>query len=388
MSGRCRIQLRGLPTVERVVGGADLMAVAAALDLPLSDSTLLTRHQTGTRALLRIQDGCDEHCTFCATTMARGANRSRSVEDARRVKRRVLARASCRDRDHRNSHRHVRRGHRTSLGALMTRLVAAVPGGPLSTVVDRGDGDRRRAASSCSSDGARRARAAHARAAAVGVRSRCCKRMGRHWYTAATYARGRRANGGAHAACSDSAPTSSPGFPARPRRTTRRRSRSLESLPFTYLHVFPYSLRPGTAARATAVTVSPPSIARARAAELRAIGDRKARRLRGDAWSADRPTSWSIGTGSRAARADRGLSRRSRVDPIDSAEAERGRRAAELGLSAGRRRRLLAATRARRPAFRSSMTRDAPHRLHRDLRLPDERERFRADARKARGAWL
>ena len=43
-----------------------------------------TTRQTGTRALLRIQDGCDEHCTFCATTIARGANRSRPVDDAGR----------------------------------------------------------------------------------------------------------------------------------------------------------------------------------------------------------------------------------------------------------------------------------------------------------------
>ena len=46
-----------------------------------------TAHQAGARALLRIQDGCDEHCTFCATTLARGAHRSRPsaalVEEAR-----------------------------------------------------------------------------------------------------------------------------------------------------------------------------------------------------------------------------------------------------------------------------------------------------------------
>src|SRR3989442_3672501 len=34
-----------------------------------------------TRGLLKIQDGCDEHCTFCATTLARGANRSRPVAE-------------------------------------------------------------------------------------------------------------------------------------------------------------------------------------------------------------------------------------------------------------------------------------------------------------------
>ena len=76
-----QLQLRALPTVERVIGGADLAAIASALDLAPSDSAVLTIYQSGTRALLRIQDGCDEHCTFCATTMARGANRSRSVDD-------------------------------------------------------------------------------------------------------------------------------------------------------------------------------------------------------------------------------------------------------------------------------------------------------------------
>ncbi|MDD4541593.1 MAG: tRNA (N(6)-L-threonylcarbamoyladenosine(37)-C(2))-methylthiotransferase MtaB [Eubacteriales bacterium] len=33
-----------------------------------------------TRAYLKIQDGCDNHCSYCATTMARGPARSRKVE--------------------------------------------------------------------------------------------------------------------------------------------------------------------------------------------------------------------------------------------------------------------------------------------------------------------
>ena len=70
--------IAALPTVAHVVGGADLPAIAAALDLP--PTVVVPNAQTGTRALLRIQDGCDEHCTFCATTLARGAARSRSPE--------------------------------------------------------------------------------------------------------------------------------------------------------------------------------------------------------------------------------------------------------------------------------------------------------------------
>ena len=51
--------IRALPTVERVVAGADLTAIADALDLRAVDSRILTRAQSGSRALLRVQDGCD-----------------------------------------------------------------------------------------------------------------------------------------------------------------------------------------------------------------------------------------------------------------------------------------------------------------------------------------
>ncbi|HEY9425892.1 MAG TPA: radical SAM protein, partial [Gemmatimonadaceae bacterium] len=73
--------LRSLPTVESVVGGADLEGVANALDVDPALALARTARQSGARALLRIQDGCDEHCTFCATTIARGANRSRPVHE-------------------------------------------------------------------------------------------------------------------------------------------------------------------------------------------------------------------------------------------------------------------------------------------------------------------
>jgi threonylcarbamoyladenosine tRNA methylthiotransferase MtaB len=49
----------------------------------------------------------------------------------------------------------------------------------------------------------------------------------------------------------------------------------VQALPFTSLHVFPYSERPGTAAARLPERVTP-SVARARAAELRTIGVAKA----------------------------------------------------------------------------------------------------------------
>src|SRR5204862_8282925 len=75
------LSLRGLPSVEQLVAGADLTALAAALSLPRDASVVRAPAQTSVRALLRVQDGCDEHCTFCATTLARGNNRSRPVAE-------------------------------------------------------------------------------------------------------------------------------------------------------------------------------------------------------------------------------------------------------------------------------------------------------------------
>ncbi len=37
------------------------------------------RHRT--RAFIKVQDGCDNHCTFCITSVARGAGRSRPVDE-------------------------------------------------------------------------------------------------------------------------------------------------------------------------------------------------------------------------------------------------------------------------------------------------------------------
>ena len=84
-------------------------------------------------------------------------------------------------------------------------------------------------------------------------RTGCSSRMGRHWYTAATYARGGRADWQRRCRFSDSVRTSSPVFPGEtdggPCRDAGVRRRSCRS---RISHVFPYSARPGTAADAAA----------------------------------------------------------------------------------------------------------------------------------------
>jgi threonylcarbamoyladenosine tRNA methylthiotransferase MtaB len=120
------LKARSLPTVQHVIAGADLPAIAAALDLSPVAASVLTRAQAGTRALLRIQDGCDEHCTFCATTLARGANRSRAADDL------VREATSLGERHAEIVITGIHIGTYgadigSSLGALMQRLVRDVP---------------------------------------------------------------------------------------------------------------------------------------------------------------------------------------------------------------------------------------------------------------------
>jgi threonylcarbamoyladenosine tRNA methylthiotransferase MtaB len=78
-----------LPGVVRVVGNeAKDQLVRDLLDLPeavfdrepLARQPLPGLHQR-TRAFIKVQDGCDNYCTFCITRIARGASRSRSLTE-------------------------------------------------------------------------------------------------------------------------------------------------------------------------------------------------------------------------------------------------------------------------------------------------------------------
>ena len=82
-------QARGLPNVRRVVTNDHKdHLVAEVLDLPEESFDLepiarepLPGLHRRTRAFIKVQDGCDNHCTFCITTVARGEGRSRPVAD-------------------------------------------------------------------------------------------------------------------------------------------------------------------------------------------------------------------------------------------------------------------------------------------------------------------
>src|SRR5690606_31608789 len=79
-AARSASALGALPSVGQVIAGADLEALARSLELPPEMARPVAAAQSGARGLLRVQDGCDEHCTFCATTLARGAHRSRDAD--------------------------------------------------------------------------------------------------------------------------------------------------------------------------------------------------------------------------------------------------------------------------------------------------------------------
>jgi threonylcarbamoyladenosine tRNA methylthiotransferase MtaB len=257
--------------VSDVIGGADLGALATALGIDPSLQRFRPILQTTSRALLRVQDGCDEHCTFCATTLARGANRSRSADE-------LVREAAALAAEHPEivitgihiGTYGVDRG--SSLGALVERLVKEVPRVRFRlTSVEASEVDAR-LEELIAGDPSRVA--PHLHAPLQSGSDLVLKRMGRHWYSAATYAAAATriaARRGVFALGADLIT----GFPGETGADHAATVSLVRSLPFTYLHVFPYSARPGTAALRMGGEV-PAAVSRERAAELREIGEMKA----------------------------------------------------------------------------------------------------------------
>ena len=266
------LRISRLPTVEAVVPGADLARLASVLDVPLAPAAEpLTRAQAGTRALLRIQDGCDEHCTFCATTLARGSNRSRSIDT-------LVREAAALARHHPEiviTGIHIGTYGAdigSSLGALLERLVEEVPGVRFRlSSIEATELDERLVELLVAVP---RRLAPHVHAPLQSASDRLLRRMGRHWYTATTYAAAveRLASGMSILGLGADVIT---GFPGETSQDHAATVGFIERLPFTYLHVFPFSMRPGTAAERLPDRV-PPGVADDRAEELRQIGARKA----------------------------------------------------------------------------------------------------------------
>jgi threonylcarbamoyladenosine tRNA methylthiotransferase MtaB len=265
------LRVRSLPTVEHVVPGADLVAIAEALEIDVPIGGVLTTHQTGTRALLRVQDGCDEHCTFCTTTLARGANRSRFADDV------VREAAALAERHAEIVISGIHIGTYgvdidSSLGALMTRLVDEVPDVRFRlTSIEATEIDAPLARLFVERPNRL---VPHVHAPLQSGSDRVLRRMGRSWYTSATYSAALEQLAGRMPILGLGADVIT-GFPGETDADHRATVALVERLPFTYLHVFPYSARPGTAAPRLNGQVAS-SLADERAAELREIAGRRA----------------------------------------------------------------------------------------------------------------
>jgi threonylcarbamoyladenosine tRNA methylthiotransferase MtaB len=283
---RCPDALRALPGVAAVVGArshrglAGVLARVAAgeppaapdegpawdLDPAVAPGPAAPRHA---RPALKVQDGCDERCTYCAVPLARGPARSMPFEAAVARARALRARHAevvltgvhlgAYGRDHRPAR---------SLEELV-RAVVAGPGGrvrlssveplevPLALLRD------------------------------AGTRERLCPHLHLPLQSGAApvlRAMRRPYGPGEYAAVVEAVAALVPdvclgadvvaGFPGETDADHRATVALVERLPLAYLHVFPFSPRPGTPAAELPGAV-PAAVRRARAAELRALSARR-----------------------------------------------------------------------------------------------------------------
>jgi len=294
----CSAALRGeeyeaMPGVTRVVRGHDPMAVADALgggrltQLELSASLdaidtepiggeLLRRRHGASRGWLKVQDGCDRKCSFCATRLARGASRSRAPEE-------VVAEAGLLAQAHAElvvTGIHI--GHygrdlrpEWTLSRLCALLLESVPevrlrlGSIEATEVDELLVDL------LSTSGGRLAPHLH-----MPLQSGSDRVLGamRRWHTARAY-RHRALQIADRVVPLGLGADVITGFPGETDEDHAATRALVDALPFTYLHVFPFSPRVGTPAAAMAGRVVE-RVAGERARELREIAQEKGRAYR------------------------------------------------------------------------------------------------------------
>ena len=267
--------IAALPNVTDVVDGTDPAGVLEALGHPsITAQPVLRSFDRGARAWLKIQDGCDEHCTFCATTLARGDSRSRAPEV---VVEEALALAAHHQEIvltgvHVGSYG-ADRGDGVGLSALVEMLVQRVPVTRFRlTSVEATQVDDRLVDIMVTAPDRL---APHLHAPLQSGSDQVLRRMGRHWYTAGTY----RARVEQLAERIDPLGLGADvmvGFPAETDDDFAMTRAVVEALPFTYLHVFPYSERSEAVSHKLGPPVDP-QVATARSAELRTMVDEKAR---------------------------------------------------------------------------------------------------------------
>lgn len=279
-------QYEAMDGVSAVVPGHDAVAVAEgvssndlvqlglsrALDRIDSEpigAELLRERRGATRGWLKVQDGCDRKCSFCATRLARGDSRSRAPEE-------VIAEARVLAETHAElvvtgihiGHYGIDLEPQWTLGRLVASLLEGVPdvrfrlGSVEATEVDdlllelleQSDGRL----------------APHLHMPLQSGADPVLRRM-RRWHTRDQY-RARTLEIAERVAPLGLGADVITGFPGETDADHADTVRLVDELPFTYLHVFPFSPRSGTAADALAREMPVPQrVAGERARELREL---------------------------------------------------------------------------------------------------------------------
>lgn len=285
--------------VTAVVGGADASGVARAVAgggqaralVPLELRSALERIDTepvgaellreragATRGWLKIQDGCDRRCSFCATRLARGPSRSRPARD-------VIREARLLARTHPElvlTGIHI--GHYgrdleepITLSRLVARLLDEVPAVRLRLgSVEATEVDDLLIELIATSSGAL---APHLHMPLQSGADPVLRRM-RRWHTREAYRRRTLEIVGRVPVLGLGADVIT-GFPAETEADHMDTRTLIEELPFTYLHVFPFSPRDGTpGAELNARAPVPQRVSAERARELRSLVASKAERYR------------------------------------------------------------------------------------------------------------
>jgi len=286
-------EYRAMAGVVGVVEGHDPESVASAalgpelvqltvnksldrLDYEPVGGRLLTERRGKARGWLKVQDGCDRKCAFCATRLARGKSRSRQPAEVVREAR-MLARIHAelvvtgvhighygRDLDPQGS-----------LSSLVERLLTEVPdvrfrlGSIEATEVD----DRLIELLASSNGGL----APHLHMPLQSGSDSVLRSM-RRWHTRDAYRR-RALEIAERLPVLGLGADIIAGFPGEDPTDHESTLKLVEEIPFTYLHVFPYSPRDGTVAVDLPNPV-PQRVAGERARELRELGVRKGERYR------------------------------------------------------------------------------------------------------------
>ncbi len=266
-----------MPEVDGVVEGQDPVAVAlevapesalAAEDQEAIGGALLRTNRRGSRGWMKIQDGCDRNCSFCATRVARGISRSRPVDE-------LVAEARLLSGSHAElvltgihiGHYGLDLARGITLSGLCRRLLDDVPDVRFRLgSIEATEIDDDLVESLIASNGLL---AAHLHVPLQSGSDQVLQRM-RRWHTREQYRR----------RVLEIADRVQPlglgadiivGFHGETEADHSLTRALVEELPYTYLHVFPYSVREGTPAADLRDRI-PAHVAAERSRELREIG--------------------------------------------------------------------------------------------------------------------